>query len=227
MDEKYKLSSDGKYMEFSNAGGITRLYVDDIVKSELFSGKVKRFDTITQHIYFNKPLISTQGMAGMAGDSVKYGETEVPMSMDDFHKLINNNNVTITNPLQMVGGTTKKRHFRKSKKSKRTKSKSRTRRGGVGELLSEDLWKKVEQLQKKLSQIQDIDKKEKFIHKVFNPAVNEWKEAQKAEAGAPASAAEEANVYDGGRRSRRIATKNKYRKVRKSRRVRRRHSRKH
>ena len=26
-------------------------------------------------------------------------------------------------------GTTKKRHFRKSKKSKRTKSKSRTRRG--------------------------------------------------------------------------------------------------
>ena len=28
------------------------------------------------------------------------------------------------------GGTTKKRHFRKSKKSKRTKSKSRTRRGG-------------------------------------------------------------------------------------------------
>jgi hypothetical protein len=144
------------------------------------------------------------------------------------------------NILKCGRGTTKKRHFRKSKKSKRTKSKSRTRRGGG--LSSKDLYIELKKLQKKIPDLEDGDEKKKFIEEVFTPAVKKWEDAEKAEeaeeaaeakaaeakaaeAGAPASAAE--IVYDGGRRSRRIATKKKYRKVRKSHRANRRPSRKH
>ena len=107
------------------------------------------------------------------------------------------------------GGTTKKRHFRKSKKSKRTKSKSRTRRGGG--LSSKQLWEQVKELQNKSKNLQDDHERKKLAELYIDPLFVKWEKATEAEAQA-----KEAIVYDGGRRSRRGAIKKKYKKARKS-----------
>ena len=107
------------------------------------------------------------------------------------------------------GGTTKKRHFRESKKSKRTKSKSRTRRGGG--LSSKQLWEQVKELQNKSKNLQDDHERKKLAELYIDPLFVKWEKATEAEAQA-----KEAIVYDGGRRSRRGAIKKKYKKARKS-----------
>jgi hypothetical protein len=131
----YKVNSDsgGEYVDFPNAGGFTRVYVGQIVESGIINGRVNRFDD--QFIYFNKPVTP------IGSQVVKYGQTEVPVSFNDFNSRITKGLVNFPNAQQMGGGRNKKRHLRKSKKSKRSKqskqsrrskkpkSKSRTRRG--------------------------------------------------------------------------------------------------
>jgi hypothetical protein len=112
---------DNEHVEFRHDdGGVTSVYVNDVVESDIINGIVKRFDD--NFIYFNK-LVTPPG-----SQVVKYGQTEVPVSFDDFHKRILENKVKFPNAQHFGGG--RKKRGKKSKKYSKTKSKSRTRRGG-------------------------------------------------------------------------------------------------
>ena len=136
---------------------------------------------------------------------------------------------------------------KRCKKYSKTKSKSRTRKGGG--LVSSALWKKYIELEEMSKKIQDKDELKKFSETELVPAYDAWDAEKTAEAKAAAeqaaaeqaaaeqAAAEQAAAEASGgksrrrrrrvRRSRRNVTNKKYKKACKSRRANRRHSRKH
>jgi hypothetical protein len=152
------------------------------------------------------------------GHTDTWGPNEIIYTTTRLCEMLRNGRIILPRNLQpnyeklmrsIKGGTTKKRHFRKSKKSKRTKSKSRTRRGGG--LSSKQLWEQIKELQNKSKNLQDDHERKKLEEVYIDPLFLKWEKATEAEAQA-----KETIVYDGGRRSRRGAIKKKYKKARKS-----------